>query len=81
MIKAMIAGNNEKSAQIIERTDYSSVMVLTVWPVASSVPEMKPEMPRKSATNDPLRAVPNFCAMVPLEKIIPVEETPFFSVA
>ena len=33
------------------------------------------------ATNEPLMAVPNFMAMVPLEKMRPVLEVPFFSVA
>ena len=37
--------------------------------------------PRNKATSDPLIAVPNFCAIVPEEKIKPVEEVPFFCVA
>ena len=42
--------------------------------------EEKPAKPRSSATREPLMAVPNFMAMVPEEKIRPVDEVPFFSV-
>ncbi len=77
----MAAGNSEKMAQIIRWTAGSFVIVTTVWPVAGSVPEMKPARPRNSATNAPEMAEPNFCAIVPDEKIRPVEDVPFFSVA
>ena len=81
MIQAMMAGKSEKSIHIICLTDSISVMVMTVSPVVGSVPDSKPENPRSIATRDPLMAVPNFCAIVPEEKIRPVDEVPFFSVA
>ena len=77
----MAAGNSENRSQIICWTEASFVMVTTVWPVAGSVPEMKPERPRSMATRAPEMAEPNFCAIVPEEKMRPVEEVPFFSVA
>ena len=80
MRAAMIAGKMEKSNHIIWLTASASVMVITVCP-AASVPEMNPEKPRNRATNEPLMAVPNFMAMVPEEKMTPVEDVPFFSVA
>ena len=42
---------------------------------------MKPAMPNSRATSEPEMAVPNFCAIVPDEKMRPVDEVPFFSVA
>lgn len=81
MIKAIAAGNNEKSDQIILLTDSSFVIVITVSPVTASVPEMNPDKPKNNATSEPEIAVPNFCDMVPEENIKPVEDVPFFSVA
>ncbi len=40
-----------------------------------------PAHPRRMAISEPEIALPNFCAIVPEEKIRPVEETPFFWVA
>lgn len=79
MMRAMTAGKMENRAQIIFWTADSLVMVMMVCPVAS-VPEMKPAMPSNRATSEPEMAVPNFMAIVPLEKIRPVDEVPFFSV-
>lgn len=81
MINAMMAGKMEKSAHIILFTASGSVMVTVVWPVTESVPEAKPAMPNSRATREPLMAVPNFMAIVPDEKMRPVDEVPFFSVA
>ena len=81
MMHPMIAGKMENSSQIISFTATGSVMVTMVLPVSGSVPEMNPERPNRRATNEPLMAVPNFCDIVPLEKITPVDEVPFFSVA
>ena len=81
MITAMTAGMMENSAQIMLFTATGSVMVTMVWSVTGSVPDTKPAKPRNRATNEPLMAVPNFCAIVPDEKISPVDEVPFFSVA
>ena len=81
MMTAMTAGKMENSDHIISFTATGSVMVTMVWSVTGSVPETKPAMPKKRATSEPLMAVPNFCDIVPLEKITPVDEVPFFSVA
>ena len=81
MSAAMAAGKSENSAQIIWRTASSLVMVTTVCPVAASVPDMKPAMPKNKATSAPEMAEPNYCDIVPLEKMRPVDEVPFFSVA
>ena len=72
-----MAGKSENNAHIISCTAVSLVMVITVCPVAS-VPEMKPATPSSRATKEPEMAVPNFMAIVPDEKIRPVEEVPFF---
>ena len=80
MMTAITAGKMENSDQIMLFTDSASVIVMTVCPVAS-VPDTKPAMPSNRATNEPEMAVPNFCDIVPLEKIRPVDEVPFFSVA
>ena len=55
-------------------------MVTTVSPLAS-VPEMNPTTPSSMATSAPEMAEPNFCDIVPDEKIRPVDDVPFFSVA
>ena len=79
MIAAIIAGKREHSAHIMFWTAVSLVIVITVWPVAS-VPEMKPAMPNSRATKEPEIAVPNFMAIVPDEKIRPVDEVQLFLV-
>ena len=76
----MTAGMIENNAHIISLTAAASVIVMMVCP-ASSVPDTKPESPQNKATNEPEIAVPNFMAIVPEEKIRPVDEVPFFSVA
>ena len=72
----------EKSIQIMFFTEsmFSAAIVTTVCPSAF-VPEMKPTAPSISATNAPEIADPNFCDMVPEEKIIPIEDVPFFSLS
>ena len=77
MMRAIVAGKSEKSDQIMRHTASMSVMVMTVWPVLASVPDTKPAKPRNRATREPLIAVPNFCAIVPLEKMRPVDDVPF----
>ena len=80
MIAAMPAGKREKSAQIIMRTDAvidSGLMV--VVPSISVI--VAPANPRSIAIREPDIALPNFCAIVPDEKIRPVDDTPFFCVA
>ena len=69
MSRAIAAGNSEKSDQIIRHTAGSLVIVTTVWPVAGSVPEIKPARPSSKATSAPEMAEPNFWDMVPDEKI------------
>ena len=80
MIMAMTAGKMENSAHIIALTASASVMDTTVSPSAS-VPDTNPAMPNSMATSEPLMAVPNFCDMVPEEKMRPVDDVPFFAVA
>ena len=80
MISVIMAGKSEKSAQIMVRTAGRLVMFMMVSPVAV-VPEANPASPSNNATNDPEMAVPNFCAMVPEEKMSPVEDVPLCSVA
>lgn len=77
----MAAGKRENRDQIMVWTEPRSVMVTTVWPVTVSVAETKPAKPRNIATRAPEMAEPNFWAMVPEEKIRPVEEVPFLAVA
>ena len=77
----MAAGNKENRAHIMVWTEDWFTIVTTVSPVAGSVPEIKPARPRSSATSAPDMAEPNFWDMVPEEKMRPVEEVPFFSVA
>ena len=79
MMQAIMAGKMEKMAHIMRLTASASVMVMTVWPLAS-VPEMKPATPSSRATSEPLMAVPNFMAIVPEEKMRPVDDVPFLAV-
>ena len=75
------AGNNEKSDHIIVSTE--SVIEAgstTALPVLSVV-MLAPARPRNKATCEPDMAVPNFCDIVPDEKMSPVDELPFFFVA
>ena len=78
---AIAAGKREKRAQIIVWTEDRFAIVTTVSPVAGSVPETKPAIPSKTATRAPEMADPNFWDIVPEEKIRPVEDVPFCSVA
>ena len=72
---AIMAGNSEKSIQIIFFTASISVMV------TSPSLELNPAKPKNITTKAPEMAEPNFCDMVPDEKISPVLDVPFFSVA
>ena len=47
----------------------------------SSVIMLAPDRPRNRAMSEPEMAPPSFCDMVPEEKMRPVDEVPFFSVA
>ena len=81
MIAAIDAGKREKSAHTMVRTEASSVITTIVSPVTISVCDTKPAVPNSKAIKLPDIAPPNFCAIVPEEKISPVEDVPFFSVA
>ena len=80
-MRATAAGKSENIAHTIVFTDSSSVMVTMVSPVIISVVDTRPAMPSNAAMSEPDIAPPNFCAIVPEEKISPVEELPNFSVA
>lgn len=78
MRKAMAAGNSEKSDHTIVNTE--SVMdegSMTALPKRSGTMRA-PAKPSNKAIREPEMAVPNFCDIVPEEKISPVEEAPFF---
>jgi len=81
MINAIAAGIRENSDQTIVRTesvtDAGSMTELPNW----SGIIRAPASPSKRATSEPEIALPNFCAIVPEEKMRPVEEVPNFSVA
>ena len=81
MRRATAAGNRENRLQTMVCTEATLVMETTESPVTGLVSEMKPERPSSSVTRKPEIADPNFCAIVPEEKMSPVEEVPFFSVA
>ena len=81
MMIAIAAGKMEKSAHIIHCTDCSLRIVTTVSPVTALVEEMSPAAPSSKAIREPDMALPSFCAIVPEEKISPVEEVPFCCVA
>ena len=76
-----MAGKSENRHHTMESTesvmDAGSTLTLPI----SSESIRAPASPRNKATSEPLIAVPNFCAIVPEEKIKPVEEVPFFCVA
>lgn len=75
------AGNRENNIQIMLSTESVIDAGSTTELPILSVVMLAPAMPRNSATSAPEIAVPSFCAIVPDEKIRPVEEVPFFSVA
>ena len=81
MISAIAAGKSEKSDQTIVRTEVGLVIVTMVSPVKISVSETNPATPSSKAIRLPEIAPPSFCAIVPEEKMSPVELDPFFSVA
>ena len=81
MTNAITAGKSENSDQTIVRTDSSLVIVTIVSPVSALVSDTNPAIPNSKAIKLPDIAPPNFCAIVPEEKIRPVELVPFFSVA
>ena len=72
---AMMAGNSENSIQIIFFTASISVIV------TSPLLELNPAKPKNITTKAPEMAEPNFCDIVPDEKMRPVDDVPFFSVA
>ena len=78
---AIAAGKSEKSDQTMVRTESSLVIVTIVSPVSTLVSDTNPAIPNSKAIKLPEIAPPSFCAMVPEEKISPVELVPFFSVA
>ena len=78
---AMTAGKRENIDQTIVLTDSSSVIVTIVSPLVGSVLDTRPAIPRRNAMSEPEIAPPNFCAIVPEEKIRPVDDVPFFYVA
>ena len=81
MINAITAGKMENNSQTISLTEGSSVIVTMVSPVVISWWETSPAQPSSKAIKLPEIAPPNFCAIVPDEKMSPVELVPFFSVA
>ena len=81
IIRAMNAGNKENNDQIIVRTELVTEAGSIIWLLFASVIMQAPARLRNKAISEPEIAPPNFCAMVPEEKIRPVEEDPFFSVA
>ena len=73
-IRSLLPGKDDIEILVI---DDGSTMVLPI----SSVVIFAPARPRNKATSEPDMAVPNFCDIVPDEKISPVDELPFFFVA
>ena len=74
---AITAGKIENNAQIIIRTEVvMDAGLIVVVPSISVI--VAPANPKRIAMSDPDIALPNFCAIVPDEKISPVDETPFF---
>ena len=81
MSRAMAAGNNENKDQIIVSTESVIEAGSTIELPMASVVLLAPARPRNNATSEPEIAVPNFCDIVPEEKISPVDDVPFFCVA
>lgn len=81
IITAMIAGKSENSDHIMLSTESVIETGSTIVLPMLSVVMLAPASPKKRATSEPEIAVPNFCDIVPDEKIRPVDELPFFSVA
>ena len=80
-MRAMNAGKSEKRAQIIVRTE--SVIeagLMDSLPISSAI-IVAPAQPSNRVMRAPEIAEPNFCDIVPDEKIRPVDDVPFFSVA
>ena len=81
MMTAMKAGKREKSAHIIVRTDsVTEAGSMLSLPISSDI-IVAPAMPRRRAMSEPETAPPNFYAMVPDEKMRPVDDVPKVSVA
>ena len=76
-----MAGNSENRHHTIESTESVIEAGSTIVLPMSSVIILAPASPKNRATSEPEMAVPNFWAIVPDEKIKPVLEVPFFSVA
>lgn len=81
MQTAMTAGRIEKIAQIIVLTDSvtESGSIISLPKASSTI--VAPDHPNSKVTKAPEMAPPNFCDMVPDEKIRPVDEAPNFCVA
>ena len=74
------AGISEKRDQTILRTEsVTEAGSMLVLPIASVI-ILAPDRPSSKAMSEPDSAVPSFWAMVPEEKIRPVDEVPNFSV-
>ena len=81
MTRAMAAGKSENSAHTIVLTlSVTEAGSMLVFP-NSSLTMFAPASASSRAMSEPETAPPSFCAMVPLEKMSPVAETPFFWVA
>ena len=77
----MTAGKSENSDHTIVSTESVIEAGSTIVLPMLSVIMLAPAKPRNKATSEPEMAVPNFWAIVPEEKIRPVEDVPFFCVA
>ena len=78
--KAMTAGNKENNDHTIVSTEsVTEAGSIIVLPIASVI-ILAPAQPNKRAMREPEMAVPNFCDIVPEEKIKPVAEVPNSSV-
>lgn len=78
---ASAAGKSENKAHTMESTEdvmeAGSMTGLPNW----SFTMWAPAKPSSMAMREPEIAEPNFCAIVPEEKMSPVEDVPFFFVA
>ena len=77
----MTAGKRENSDHTIVSTESVIEAGSTIVLPMLSVIMLAPAKPRNKATSEPEMAVPNFWAIVPEEKIRPVDDVPFFCVA
>lgn len=74
--KAMAAGNSENNDHTIISTELvTEAGSMDVLPIASVI-ILAPAQPSSNAMSEPEMAVPNFCDIVPDEKISPVADVP-----